>query len=176
MRRRTLLAGLASFAALGACESNRGAGGDSTVRSTSGAGIKDIPGRLTELRRFTELLKAAQRADLWNTLAGPGPLTLFAPTDSAFDALPDIDLLKLTQDKARLRQVLNYHLAAGRITDRDFLQLKTLKTRQGATLKVTKMGQVIKINEANIDQANIGADNGVIHAIDRVLMPPGLSL
>ena len=173
MQRRTLLAGLASLAWLGACESNGGAG-SGTVRSTSGAGIKDIPGRLTEMRRFTELLKAARTAGLWDTLAGPGPLTLFAPTDSAFDALNDVDLQRLTRDKAKLRQVLEYHLVAGRVTDRDFLQFKTLRTRQGAMLKVTKMGQVIKINEANIDQANIGADNGIIHAINQVLMPPGL--
>lgn len=171
MLRRSLLLGLAALPLVAACAAGKSSGSKSPDSKSSG-GAKDIPGMLTELRRFKELLKAAQSAGLTQTLGGGGPYTLFAPTDSAFDAMEDRDLQKLMQDKGRLARVLEYHLVAGRFTDRDFIKVKSLKTLAGPSLTVTKMGQAIKINEANIDQANIGASNGMIHAIDLVLMPP----
>lgn len=167
MLRRSLLLGLAALPIVAACASGKSSGSKSPA-----GGAKDIPGMLTELRRFKELLKAAQAAGFTPTLSGGGPYTLFAPTDSAFEAMEDRDLQKLMQDKGRLTRLLEYHLVGGRFTDRDFVKVKSLKTLAGPSLTVTKMGQVIKINEANIDQPNIGASNGVIHAIDMVLMPP----
>ncbi len=167
MLRRTLLAGLATLPLIAACASGYSGSG-----SKSSGGNKDIPGQLVELRRFKELLKAAKTAGLMDTLGGNGPYTLFAPTDSAFDNMNDIDLLKLMQDKARLRYVLEYHLVKGRFGRGDFRAQKTIQTVAGPRLTINKMGQVTKINEANIDQADIGASNGVIHAIDMVLMPP----
>ena len=166
MLRRSLLATLITLPLIAACAS------DKSGSKSSGGGGKDIPGMLTELRRFKELLKAVQTAGLMGTLSSGGPYTLFAPTDSAFDNMDDIDLLKLKQDKARLAYVLEYHLVQGRFGRGDFVKQKTIQTVAGPRLTINKMGQVIKINEANIDQADIGASNGVIHAIDMVLMPP----
>lgn len=166
MLRRSLLATLVTLPLVAACAS-KGSGSKS-----SGGGTKDIPGKLAELRRFNELLKAAQVAGLTGLLTSAGPYTLFAPTDSAFDNMNDVDLAKLKKDRDRLAYVLKYHLAPGRFGRTDFVKQKTIQTLAGPRLTITKMGQVIKINEANIDQADIGASNGVIHAIDMVLMPP----
>jgi uncharacterized surface protein with fasciclin (FAS1) repeats len=169
MLRRSLLATLVTLPLVAACQSD---GSGSSGTKAPSALDEDIPGRLTALRRFKELLKAARIAGLMGTLQGSGPYTLFAPTDSAFDSLNDRDLLKLQQDKERLAYVLKYHLAPGRFGRGDFVKQKSIQTLAGPRLTIHKMGQVIKINEANIDQQDIGASNGVIHAIDMVLMPP----
>ncbi|HWA47394.1 MAG TPA: fasciclin domain-containing protein [Dongiaceae bacterium] len=169
MLRRTLLAGLATLPLVAACQS--GGSGSSGSKAPS-ALDEDIPGRLTALRQFTQLLKSAQIAGLMGTLQSKGPYTLFAPTDRAFENLDDRDLQALQKDKARLKRVLEYHLVRGRFGRGDFVAQKTVQTVAGPRLTIRKMGQVIKINEANIETENIGASNGVIHAIDMVLMPP----
>jgi uncharacterized surface protein with fasciclin (FAS1) repeats len=169
MLRRSLLATLVTLPLVAACASSGSSGSKS---SSSGGGTKNIPGQLVELRRFKELLKAAKAAGMMDTLSSSGPYTLFAPTDSAFDNLLDIDLLKLMQDKARLKYVLEYHLVKGRFGRGDFAKQKTIQTVAGPRLTIEKRGQLVKINQANIDQQDIGASNGVIHAIDMVLMPP----
>lgn len=169
MLRRTLLAGLATFPLVAACQSG---GSGSSGGKTPSTLDPDIPGRLAALRQFSELLKSVQIAGLMGTLQSGGPYTLFAPTDRAFEILNDRDLLALQKDKARLRRVLEYHLVQGRFGRGDFEKQKTIQTVSGQRLTIRKMGQVIKINDANIETQDIGASNGVIHAIDMVLMPP----
>jgi uncharacterized surface protein with fasciclin (FAS1) repeats len=169
MLRRSLLATLVTLPLVAACQSG---GSGSSGSKTPSALDEDIPGRLTALRQFTQLLKSAQIAGLMGTLQSSGPYTLFAPTDRAFENLNDRDLLALQKDKARLRRVLEYHLVRGRFGRGDFVKQKTIQTVAGPRLTIHKMGQVTKINEANIETQDIGASNGVIHAIDMVLMPP----
>jgi len=106
MLRRSLLATLVTLPLVAACASGKSSGSKSPA-SKSSAGARNIPGMLTELRRFKELLKAAQAAGFTQTLSGGGPYTLFAPTDSAFDAMEDRELQKLMQDKGRLARVWN---------------------------------------------------------------------
>jgi len=168
MLRRSLLATLVTLPLVASCSSS-GGGGSSKTPSTLDP---DIPGRLAALRQFTQLLKSLQIAGLMGRLQSDGPYTLFAPTDRAFDNLDDRDLLKLQQDKAQLKRVLEYHLARGRFSRGDFTKQQTIQTLAGPRLTIRKMGQVVKINEANIETQDIGASNGVIHAIDMVLMPP----
>jgi uncharacterized surface protein with fasciclin (FAS1) repeats len=170
MLRRSLLATLVTLPLVAACASGGSSGSKSP--STPSSLDPDIPGRLSANRQFTQLLKSLQLAGMLGTLQGGGPYTLFAPTDRAFDNLNDKDLAALQKDKALLRRVLEYHLVLGRFGRGDFTKQTTIQTVAGPRLTIRKMGQVIKINEANIDTADIGASNGVIHAIDMVLMPP----
>jgi len=116
---------------------------------------------------FTVLVKAVQEAGLVDTLKGAGPFTLFAPTDAAFAKLPPGALEGLLADKAKLTTVLTYHVVPGSVSSAAVAGLKSLKTVQGAELTV----HGVQINDATILQADIAASNGVIHAIDTVLMP-----
>ena len=115
-------------------------------------------------------VKAVQEAGLADTLRGPGPFTIFAPTDSAFSNLPPGTLEELLKDKVRLAQVLTYHIIPGRILVTEFKPGET-KTVQGDMLNVKSDNGKITVDNANVIQSDITADNGVIQAIDTVLMP-----
>jgi uncharacterized surface protein with fasciclin (FAS1) repeats len=119
---------------------------------------------------FTTLAKALEVAGLVDTLKGPGPFTVFAPTDEAFAKVPKADLDALLADKAKLTAVLTYHVVAGKVLAADVATMKTAKSLQGQDLVIdTKDG--VKIGNAKVIKADIMADNGVIHVIDAVLMP-----
>lgn len=119
---------------------------------------------------FTTLAKALEVAGLIDTLKGPGPFTVFAPTDEAFAKVPKADLDALLADKAKLTAVLTYHVVAGKVLAADVATMKTAKSLQGQDLAIdTKDG--VKIGNAKVVKADIMADNGVIHVIDTVLMP-----
>ena len=122
---------------------------------------------------FKTLVAAVQAAGLVETLKGEGPFTVFAPTDEAFARLPAgtvEDLLK-PENKEKLQAVLTYHVIAGKVTSTDVAGKKlSAKTVQGGSIDVNGMNGV-RVNDAMVTAANIGADNGVIHVIDRVLLP-----
>lgn len=119
---------------------------------------------------FNTLVKAVQAAGLVETLKGPGPFTVFAPTDEAFAKLPPGALDALLQDKAKLQAVLTYHVVPGKVLAADVVKLKTAKTVQGQSLTVdTSKG--VKVGTANVVKTDVMASNGVIHVIDTVLMP-----
>jgi uncharacterized surface protein with fasciclin (FAS1) repeats len=119
---------------------------------------------------FNTLVKAVQAAGLVETLKGPGPFTVFAPTDEAFAKLPPGALDALLQDKAKLQAVLTYHVVPGKVMAADVVKLKTAKTVQGQSLTVdTSKG--VKVGTANVVKTDVMASNGVIHVIDTVLMP-----
>ena len=103
------------------------------------------------------------------TLKGKGPFTVFAPTDAAFAKIPKADLDALLKDKAKLKAVLTYHVVSGKVMSTD-LKAGNVKTVQGSNLMVTTMGGAM-VNDAKVVAADVAADNGVIHAIDTVLMP-----
>jgi len=119
---------------------------------------------------FTALVKAVQAAGLADTLSGPGPFTVFAPNDDAFGKLPQGTVENLLKDIPRLKDVLTYHVVSGRHMAADVAAQKSLKSVQGQDITVRTEGGV-KVDSATVVQADIAADNGVIHVIDSVIMP-----
>ena len=122
---------------------------------------------------FLTLAKLLANADLLETIKGDGPFTVFAPTDTAFAAIPADTLKALLADKAKLTKVLLYHVVPGTVMAKQ-LKAGDLKTAEGAALKLTDTAGVLTVNDANIAAADVVASNGVIHVIDKVLLPPDL--
>lgn len=121
---------------------------------------------------FSTLVKAVQAAGLVETLKGPGPFTVFAPTDDAFAKLPAGTLDAVLADKAKLTAILTFHVVPGKVLAKDVVGLngKSVKTVQGGMLKVdTSSG--VKIGDATVVKADVETSNGVIHVIDTVLLP-----
>lgn len=180
MLRRSFLATLVLLPAIGACSSNKSGGGTGTgsaaeVSARSGIykGVEqDIPGTLTKENRFQQFRQAAARTGLLKTLAGPGPYTVFAPTDEAFAALRKQDLREIMGDDALLARVLKYHVIEGRILERSLGQTSSLRTLEGHKLTIARSGNRLSIDQAVITLPNIQTSNGLIHGIDKVLMPP----
>lgn len=145
-------------------------GGSLNVRAADGGNIVDVA---ESAGSFQTLLAAAQAADLVETLTGKGPLTLFAPTDEAFAKLPEStlkDLLK-PENKWKLQAILTYHVLPGKVLAKDVLQLKSANTVFGQDVAVNINSGKVRINNANVLQTDILASNGVVHAIDSVLLP-----
>jgi uncharacterized surface protein with fasciclin (FAS1) repeats len=118
---------------------------------------------------FKTLVTAVQAAGLVDTLKGPGPFTVFAPTDEAFAKVPKATLDALLKDKAALTKVLTYHVVPGKVMAKD-VKPGMVTTVQGSQLTVSTTGGV-KVDAANVVKTDIAADNGVIHVIDSVIMP-----
>ncbi|WP_230740737.1 fasciclin domain-containing protein [Methanooceanicella nereidis] len=121
--------------------------------------------------QFNTLITAVKAADLQDTLSGKGPFTVFAPTDAAFDKLPAGTVQSLVNDKPKLKNILTYHVVPGKLTAADIKNMKTLKTVQGQELKVTVIGDKVMVDGATVTNADIMTNNGVIHVIDKVMMP-----
>jgi len=119
---------------------------------------------------FKTLVSAVKAAGLVETLSGNGPFTVFAPTDDAFAKLPAGTIEGLLKDIPKLKSILTYHVVAGKVTAADVMKLATAKTVQGQNVSIdTKAG--VKIEGANVVKADVMADNGVIHVIDKVILP-----
>ena len=140
----------------------------SALLSTNAIG-KDIVDTAVSAGNFNTLATALKAAGLIDTLKGPGPFTVFAPTDAAFAKLPQDQLRALLADKAKLTAVLTYHVVSGVVMSKD-VKPGMVKTVQGSTISVTTMGGV-KVNDATVTAVDIVADNGVIHVIDTVIVP-----
>lgn len=119
---------------------------------------------------FNTLVAAVQAAGLAETLSGPGPFTVFAPSDDAFAKLPDGTVEGLLEDKEQLSKILTYHVVPGKVMAADVQSLDKATTVEGSDLKIDASSGV-KVNDATVTQADIEADNGVIHVIDTVLIP-----
>lgn len=135
---------------------------------------KDIVETAVAAGSFKTLAKLLGDAGLVETLKGPGPFTVFAPTDAAFAKLPAATLEALGKDKAKLKQVLLYHVVSGKVMAADVVKLngKSAKTVEGADAAVMLMGQTVMIGNAHVTKTDIVAKNGVIHVIDTVMLPP----
>jgi len=118
---------------------------------------------------FKTLAAALTAAGLIDTLKGKGPFTVFAPTDEAFAKIPKADLDALLKDKAKLTAVLTYHVVPGKVMAKD-VKAGKVKTVQGSELTISTTAGV-KVDNATVVKTDIGADNGVIHVIDSVIMP-----
>jgi uncharacterized surface protein with fasciclin (FAS1) repeats len=112
-----------------------------------------------------------KRAGLVSTLQKPGPYTVFAPTDAAFKKVPKATLNALLQDKAKLKAVLLYHVLAGKLTATKVVKLRSAKTLNGASVQLRVAGSKVFVNTARVTKTDIMASNGVIHVINRVLIP-----
>ena len=135
------------------------------------APTKDILTTATDAGNFTTLLKAIEIAGLTEEWKGPGPFTVFAPTDEAFAKVPKAELDKLLKNKKKLAEVLKYHVVAGSVKAADVVKMPTATTVNGADIKIDATSGV-KINEATVISTDIMTTNGVVHVIDTVLMPP----
>jgi uncharacterized surface protein with fasciclin (FAS1) repeats len=133
-------------------------------------GPKDIVDTAVAAGSFKTLAAALTAAGLVDTLKGPGPFTVFAPTDEAFAKIPKADLDALIKDKAKLTKVLTYHVVAGKVMAADVVKLKEAKTVEGRMVKIDA-SHGVKVNGATVVKADVLASNGVIHVIDTVLMP-----
>lgn len=132
------------------------------------ATVADAAARNPQLSTLNKLIGDAGLAD---TLKGPGPYTVFAPSDEAFKAVPPATLAELSKDKAKLKEVLSYHVLPGKVAAAD-VKNGNAKTVQGANVALAKAGSYVTVEEAMVTQADVPAGNGVVHVIDRVLLPP----
>ena len=120
---------------------------------------------------FGTLLTALDKAGLTETLSGTGPFTVFAPSDDAFEKLDGDVLNKLLDDKDRLASVLKYHVLAGTYKAADVATVDRATTLTGDDVMLEHDGDSVKVDEATVTQADIEADNGVIHVVDAVILP-----
>jgi uncharacterized surface protein with fasciclin (FAS1) repeats len=131
---------------------------------------KNIVETINAAGNFTTLISALKAAGLTDTLTGRGPFTVFAPTDEAFKRLPTGALDSLMKDTARLKAVLSYHLVRAYFLARD-VKAGEMMTEQGTPLMVSASSSDMKVNTAEVRQADIVATNGVVHVIDQVVVP-----
>jgi uncharacterized surface protein with fasciclin (FAS1) repeats len=135
-----------------------------------GAHAKDIVETAVAAGEFKTLAAALDKAGLVSTLKGKGPFTVFAPTDAAFAKVPKADLDALLADKAKLAAVLTYHVVPGTVMAKDVKSGKVASV-QGSELTLANSGAGVTVDGAQVVKADIVADNGVIHVIDRVVIP-----
>jgi len=171
-KRRLITAAVAAFALLtvSACGSEE----ESSTPAVEETVTNTIVDVASATEGFSTLVAALSAAELVETLSGEGPFTVFAPTDDAFAALPAgvLDALLLPENKATLVKILTYHVVSGMVMAADVTD-GDVATVEGQTIKLaTKDG--VTVNGAKVVQADVMADNGVIHVIDAVILPPGV--
>ncbi len=140
----------------------------------SGALAADLVETARAAGQFTILLRAADAAGMTAMLKGPGPFTVFAPTDEAFRTLPagTLDMLLKPENRDQLKKVLGYHVAFGRLTTGALKDPASAVTMTiGAPVVLKKEGGAVSANDAHVVTADVVADNGVVQVIDKVLMP-----
>ncbi len=124
---------------------------------------------------MSKLVEAVKAAGLVDTLKGPGPFTVFAPTDEAFNKIPKADWEMLLKDPVKLKEVLTFHVVEGKLMSSDLAQHEYLQALSGGELRIDAktwhLHKNMKVNGANIIKPDLTVDNGVCHAIDKVLMP-----
>ncbi|MFK7874498.1 MAG: fasciclin domain-containing protein [Paracoccaceae bacterium] len=143
-----------------------------TGAAVAGSAKKDIVDTAAAAGGFDTLLAAATAAGLVDTLKGDGPFTVFAPTDAAFAALPEgtVDTLLMPENKDQLVAVLTYHVVPGKVMSTDLSDDMTAATVQGGDITID-LDSGVMINDATVVSADIETSNGVIHVIDKVILP-----
>ncbi|MGB6976862.1 MAG: fasciclin domain-containing protein [Gammaproteobacteria bacterium] len=131
----------------------------------------DVVDKAMQTRDLSTLVTAIKAAGLVDTLKGPGPFTIFAPSNRAFARLPKGTLQKLLSDKKQLAAILTYHVVSGAALAKT-VENGNIKTVEGQTLVIRKVNGNMMVNNARITKTTIPASNGVIHIISAVLMPP----
>jgi uncharacterized surface protein with fasciclin (FAS1) repeats len=134
---------------------------------------QDIVDTAVAAGKFKTLVAAVKAAELVDTLKGPGPFTVFAPTDEAFAKLGDDSIQSLLKDKAKLGAILKYHVIPGAVMSKEAAKVNgPVKTVQGKELMIQAKGGEVMIGKAKVITTDIKCKNGVIHVIDAVLLPP----
>jgi uncharacterized surface protein with fasciclin (FAS1) repeats len=136
-------------------------------------GKQTIVATAADAGQFGTLLSLAKKAGLAGALSGSGPLTVFAPTDAAFKAVPRATLNGLANDRAALRRVLLYHVVKGNVPAARVVKLSSAKTLAGPAIAIRVNGGSVFLNRSTkVVKTDIGASNGTIHVINKVLLPP----
>ena len=146
-----------------------------TFASTLAVNAANIVETAIEAGQFKTLVAAVQAADLGGALSGHGPFTVFAPSDEAFAKLPEgtVETMLKPENRDRLIAVLTYHVVSGKVMAGDIAGKKlSVATLQGNDINVDAMSGGVMINDATVTATDIEASNGVIHVIDRVILPP----
>jgi uncharacterized surface protein with fasciclin (FAS1) repeats len=147
-----------------------------TARTAGPAAKADMEGNIVQTAvtagQFKTLTKLLTRAGLVSALQKPGPYTVFAPTDAAFKKVPKKTLTALLHNRAKLRAVLLYHVLSGKLTAADVVKLQSAKTLNGKSVRIRVSGSNVFVNKAKVTKADVMASNGVIHVVNRVLIPP----
>jgi uncharacterized surface protein with fasciclin (FAS1) repeats len=150
--------------------------GVATTTATGSAGAAregDIVATASASGKFTTLTKLLTRAGLVSALQKPGPYTVFAPTDAAFAKVPKRTLDSLLRNKAKLKAVLLYHVVAGEVPASKVVTLRSAKTLNGESVRIHLADSKVFVNNAKVTTPNVMTTNGVIHVINRVLIPQG---
>lgn len=134
---------------------------------------QDIVDTAVSAGQFNTLAAALTAAGLVDTLKGDGPFTVFAPTDAAFDALPEgtVENLLKPENRDQLIAILTYHVVAGKVLASDVVGLSEATSVQGDTIDITVKSGSVQVDQANVVKTDVLASNGVIHVIDRVILP-----
>jgi uncharacterized surface protein with fasciclin (FAS1) repeats len=141
-----------------------------TARSGSAAPTKNIVDTVSAQDHFTTFASAVRAAGLTDALAAKGPFTVFAPTNEAFKKLPAGAYDALLKDASKLKAVLNYHVVSGYFMARD-MKSGEVVTVQGTPLTAAVSSSEVRVNGARVTQADVVATNGIVHAIDAVILP-----
>jgi uncharacterized surface protein with fasciclin (FAS1) repeats len=146
------------------------------LSSSAQAQSKDIVGLAVGNDNLSTLVAAVKAGGLVETLQGDGPFTVFAPTDEAFAALPKgtLEMLLKPENKDKLVAILTYHVVSGQVMSTDLSDGQKAKTVQGEDVNVAINNAGVKISGANVVAADVKAKNGVVHVIDRVILPPSM--
>jgi uncharacterized surface protein with fasciclin (FAS1) repeats len=163
MRRIRAIAALSAAAAVAAAAP--------AATSADAEGGRDIVETAAAAGKFDTLTSLLRKAGLARTLKRPGPYTVFAPTDRAFSKVPDSTLDALAEDREKLRAVLLYHVAKRRLTADKVVRRRSIKTLNGKRVRVRVRGDKVRVGGARVTTADVAASNGVIHVINRVLIP-----
>lgn len=149
------------------------AGGSASGAGTPAQARADIVDTAVRAGQFKTLAAALQAAGLVDTLKGAGPFTVFAPTDAAFAALPagTVENLLKPENRDKLVAILTYHVVPGRVTASQVAGMKAARTVEGGDLAIRASGGTVTVDGARVVGADVAASNGVIHVIDKVLMP-----
>ena len=134
--------------------------------------VMDIVAKASKSEKFNTLVAALDAADLVEVLQGEGPFTVFAPTDEAFAALPEgtLDQLLLEENKDKLVQILTYHVVPGKVMS-ETLESGAVATVEGSEVNITVSDAGVQVDDATVLKADVLASNGVIHVIDKVILP-----
>jgi uncharacterized surface protein with fasciclin (FAS1) repeats len=162
------------IAALGAAAlASVAAVGGASATAEQAVPQKNIVQTASDAGQFKTLIALAKQAGLAGALSGSGKLTVFAPTDKAFAKVPKASLRKLQRNRAQLRALLLYHVVKGNVKAAQVVKLRRAKTLNGASVRIGLKGNRVYLNRTTrVVKTDIGASNGTIHVIDRVLIPP----
>jgi len=168
MRTKKIALGLAALAVAAVAAF----GGQASAAPAEPAASKNIVQTAVTAGQFNTLVSLVKKAGLASTLSGKGPFTVFAPTDAAFAKVPKATLNALAKNKAQLKAVLLYHVIGGKLTASKVVKLKSAKTLEGQPVRIRVTSGNVFVAGAKVVTPDVMASNGVIHVINRVLLPP----